>query len=602
MPCIWKKIVVCFTFLAFTLGGLLPSATQAASLAALRVTTTGSGALTMAPGETKAVTVTFQNSGSTTWKNDGSGYISLYTHGPKYRKSAFDPGTWLSPSQVKRIQEATVAPGGVATLAFELHAPSVAGTYQETFALASESVAWIAGGEFTFAISVKVPTTSSIPTVSTESDGLSAKLALVSANRLKLQAGKSALLTAGFTNTGTATWTSYGLMAPDVSIATGTSFAHSSWKGSTLASGTDAVKPGTTTYLTFVIAAPSSNGTHTAKFQFTANDEDIEDVFVEIPVEVTGGSASAVQSPKTTQGKEAEIVDLIDEPTIRVGVLIVDEETDDKVVITSTESDFEIRDIEGNLLAEISAGQKVSAYFDGTRYVFDRGQGSEKSSSGLRFIPTTENAVMTVANFDRRVTRGSSFADNTFRNVLELRHNTVKDRVWLINELPLEVYLRGLAETSNVSPIEYQKALLTAARTYAFYHWTRNTKHDGEYYHVDAWLDQVYKGYGQEMRAPKITQAVEDTRGRIVMYDGQIAITPYFSRSDGRTRDWSEVWYGSVPWTVSVEVPCDAGKTLWGHGVGMSASGALCMANQGQTWDQILKHFYTGIDLTKKWE
>jgi len=53
---------------------------------------------------------------------------------------------------------------------------------------------------------------------------------------------------------------------------------------------------------------------------------------------------------------------------------------------------------------------------------------------------------------------------------------------------------------------------------------------------------------------------------------------------------------------VSVEVPCDAGKTLWGHGVGMSASGALCMANQGQTWDQILKHFYTGIDLTKKWE
>ena len=209
---------------------------------------------------------------------------------------------------------------------------------------------------------------------------------------------------------------------------------------------------------------------------------------------------------------------------------------------------------------------------------------------------------MTVTNFDRRVTRGSAFADNTFRGVLEIRYNDVKDRVWLINELKMEMYLRGLAETSNISPMEYQKALVTAARTYAFYHWTRNTKHDGEFFHVDAYLDQVYKGYGQEQRSPRITEAVEATRGRYVTYNDAIAITPYFSRSDGRTRDWSEVWGGDVPWAKGVAVPCDIGKTLWGHGVGMSASGALCMANQGMMWDEILKHFYTGIELNKKWE
>lgn len=598
----WKKLVTSFVLAASTFGGLLPLSASAASLSALRVTTTGSGTLAMAPGEVKSVAVTFQNTGSTAWKNDGAGYISLYTHGPKYRKSVFDPGTWLSPTQVKRLREASVAPGAVGTIAFDLHAPATVGTYQETFALASESVAWIDGGSFTLTINVKAASSASATTsVSDAGAGLSAKLSLVSANRLKLQAGKSAVLTAGFTNTGSSTWTSYGLVAPDVTIATGTSFAHSSWSGNTLTSAAGTVKPSETAYLTFVIAAPKTNGTHTAKFQLTANGEEVDDAFVEIPVEVTGGAAEAAASPLSDEGEEAEALELIDEPTIRVGVLIVDEETNDEVVITSTESDFEVRDIDGKLLAEMGIGEEVTASFDGTRYLFDRGAGNERSSSGLRFVPTTANAVMKIANFDRRITRGSANADNTFRGILELRHNTVKDRTWMINELPVEMYLRGLAETSNVSPIEYQKALLTAARTYAYYHWSRNTKHDGEYYHVDAWLDQVYKGYGQETRAPKITEAVNATRGRIVTYEGETAITPYFSRSDGRTRDWSEVWYGSVPWAVSVEVPCDAGKTLWGHGVGMSASGALCMANQGQTWDQILKHFYTGVDLNQKW-
>ncbi len=88
----------------------------------------------------------------------------------------------------------------------------------------------------------------------------------------------------------------------------------------------------------------------------------------------------------------------------------------------------------------------------------------------------------------------------------------------------------------------------------------------------------------------------------MVTYQGATAITPYFSRSDGHTRDWSEVWAGDVPWVKGVVVPCDKGKTLWGHGVGMSASGALCMANQGMTYQEILKFFYTGIDLTQIWK
>ena len=37
----------------------------------------------------------------------------------------------------------------------------------------------------------------------------------------------------------------------------------------------------------------------------------------------------------------------------------------------------------------------------------------------------------------------------------------------------------------------------------------------------------------------------------------------------------------------------------YGHGVGMSQYGAQGMATNGYTYDQILKHYYTGIELKK---
>ncbi len=37
----------------------------------------------------------------------------------------------------------------------------------------------------------------------------------------------------------------------------------------------------------------------------------------------------------------------------------------------------------------------------------------------------------------------------------------------------------------------------------------------------------------------------------------------------------------------------------WGHGVGMCQVGAYGLARQGFTYEQILKAYYTGIELTK---
>src|SRR3989338_6747794 len=87
-------------------------------------------------------------------------------------------------------------------------------------------------------------------------------------------------------------------------------------------------------------------------------------------------------------------------------------------------------------------------------------------------------------------------------------------------------------------------------------------------------------------------------RGQIVTYKNDVVPTAYFARSDGRTRGWHEVGGGAVnPWSVGVSVPQEVGNRLLGHGVGMSATGAYLLAGEGKLHPEILKYFYTGIEL-----
>jgi stage II sporulation protein D len=144
--------------------------------------------------------------------------------------------------------------------------------------------------------------------------------------------------------------------------------------------------------------------------------------------------------------------------------------------------------------------------------------------------------------------------------------------------------------------MEFQKALSVAARSYGNWH----LEHPGKYDHftVGALNDQVYKGYGAELRYPNFKAAAQATRGQVVTHNGENVITPYFSWSDGRTRAWTEVWGGATkPWLVSVATPYDNGKSLYGHGVGMSAWDAIGRANAGETYDGILRYYYQGTGL-----
>ena len=111
---------------------------------------------------------------------------------------------------------------------------------------------------------------------------------------------------------------------------------------------------------------------------------------------------------------------------------------------------------------------------------------------------------------------------------------------------------------------------------------------------------QRYLGYGVESRSPNFVSAVEATEDMVVTYSGELVKTPYFNQSDGRTRSAEEVWgWTTTPYLQSVSDPWCDGLEFKGHGVGLSGYGATAQAEAGKTFEEIIKYYYSGIEIER---
>jgi stage II sporulation protein D len=129
-----------------------------------------------------------------------------------------------------------------------------------------------------------------------------------------------------------------------------------------------------------------------------------------------------------------------------------------------------------------------------------------------------------------------------------------KGALRVVNTLGLEAYLLGVVpgEVPRTWPAEALKAQAVAARSYA----VATRKPSGPF---DVYADvrsQVYGGIAYE--AAETSAAVQATAGQVLLYEGKVATTYFFSTSGGKTVGISEAW-GSppVPYLVSVEDPYD---------------------------------------------
>lgn len=267
----------------------------------------------------------------------------------------------------------------------------------------------------------------------------------------------------------------------------------------------------------------------------------------------------------------------------------------------------------------------------------------------------------------------------------------------IVESLDMETYLYGVlsGEMSANFDIEALKAQAVAARTFVMSKKENpsssghksavvctNYKHCQEYKsestlkstNGEKWMKESYT---------KIKEAVDRTKGQILVYNEEPILPLYFSTSSGKTENSEEVFASKYPYLKSVESPYDGGspkytseviisksdfintlqksysniklnsKNLkndikileiseggsverikignkeikgtemrkifalnsanfdleikendvvfnvkgYGHGVGMSQWGAQGMAEEGFLYYEILKHYYTGVDI-----
>jgi stage II sporulation protein D len=124
------------------------------------------------------------------------------------------------------------------------------------------------------------------------------------------------------------------------------------------------------------------------------------------------------------------------------------------------------------------------------------------------------------------------------------------NKLSLINHINMEHYLYGVVpkEMPASWPVESLKAQAVVARSFAL---SNLNKHAKEGFNLCDTTDcQVYKAYDNEH--PNTNQAVDETKGEYVYYNGKVASTPYHSTSGGYTEDSSVAWGGSIPYLIPV--------------------------------------------------
>lgn len=142
--------------------------------------------------------------------------------------------------------------------------------------------------------------------------------------------------------------------------------------------------------------------------------------------------------------------------------------------------------------------------------------------------------------------------------------------------MDLEEYVRGvvLAEMPASFETEALKAQAVAARTYALRHLLVGNKHEQGAVCTRSTCCQAYLSDGDYLSKrgssadwEKVAQAVKDTAGLVLTYEGKLADTTYFACSGGMTEDAEAVWGSYIPYLQAVQSPGEEQAASYEHEV-----------------------------------
>lgn len=136
-----------------------------------------------------------------------------------------------------------------------------------------------------------------------------------------------------------------------------------------------------------------------------------------------------------------------------------------------------------------------------------------------------------------------------------------------VENVPVEQYVAGVVSSEMPTDFELEalKAQAVAARTFTV-NFLLNGSENNNYDLTDTTEHQVYKsqqelqeqwGAAYQQNMNKINQAVKETEGQIITYQGAPITASFFSTSNGYTENSEDYWQQEVAYLRSVESPWD---------------------------------------------
>ena len=181
----------------------------------------------------------------------------------------------------------------------------------------------------------------------------------------------------------------------------------------------------------------------------------------------------------------------------------------------------------------VTCGEKTKRYQAGEEVVFDKNSFGEEERI---YITAEADGSMLQLNSVKR-----NCGTPSYHGTFEI-YNSEKGLV-VINELLLEEYLYSVlpSEMPSSYGLEALKAQAVCARSYAYKQILNNSlsKYGA---HVDD--SSQYQVYNNIAETALTIEAVNQTKGQILTYEGDVVEAFYFSTSCGHTTD-SDIWGGS---------------------------------------------------------
>lgn len=421
-----------------------------------------------------------------------------------------------------------------------------------------------------------------------------------------------------FKNISQSTWTSTNIYLK--SSTTALKFQHPTWPNPYLPAKLQEkiVKPGAIGTFRLALKAPTILNDYTGDFLLVNNNVLIPGGDVSVTLKVVEDPAhppiltnvtSAPSPPVATKACTLQLnianaspgldnTSCVDQlglpssgPDIHVGLFY----SDKSIRITNNQA-WAIYDQNDSLLASVPADQEITFFYIETKgeYAFDFIDRTIRTPQYLK-LKNSNGGIFTIPSYNDILKATPNLNYNQFQGNLEIHHHDAKEKVWVIESLPLEKYMAGLRETSESDSPEYLKALAVAARTYALYHINKFYQQSSFFDVYADTRDQVYKGWLATQTQPKFVAATEQTQGIIAAYADKVIIAYYSASSGGRTAS-----YPGLPYLQAKTAPYTAKLSRAKHTWGMDQRDARTRAKKDHwTYEQLLKYYYTNISLEK---